>query len=191
MPIFPLLALALLPADGMTASRLAVIREAPDFALTTQDNQTLRRADLQGKVLLVSFVFTTCNGTCPATTHRMAQVQDELQRQGLLQEPRVHLVSITLDPQRDTPAVLRRYMQLYDANPRNWSFLTGDPATVTRVFTAWGMWVKTAPDNQLDHPSRIFLVDQQGRIREVYNLSFLKTAWVVDDVKLLLSEGKP
>ena len=54
------------------SSRLAVIQDAPDFALTTQDGGTLKRADLKGRVCLVSFVFTTCNGTCPATTHRMS-----------------------------------------------------------------------------------------------------------------------
>ena len=68
------LILLLLAADP-TPSRLAVIQPAPDFALTTQDNAALKRADLKGKVLLVSFIFTTCNGTCPATTHRMAAVQ--------------------------------------------------------------------------------------------------------------------
>ena len=69
--------LFLLAADP-APSRLAVIQPAPDFALTTQDNAALKRADLKGKVLLVSFIFTTCNGTCPATTHRMAAVQTEL-----------------------------------------------------------------------------------------------------------------
>ena len=52
----------------------------------------------------------------------------------------------------------------------------------------WGMWAKPAANGQLDHPSRIFLVDKQGRIREIYNLAFMKTAWVLDDIELLLKE---
>jgi protein SCO1 len=169
-------------------SRLAVIHDAPDFTLTTQDGGTLKRADLKGKVCLVSFVFTTCNGTCPATTHRMGQVQTALEKAGLAKDDRVRLVSITLDPVRDTPEVLRKYMSLYDAEPANWTFLTGDRERVNKVIAAWGMWAKPAANGQLDHPSRVFLVDKKGRIREIYNLGFFKAAWVLDDVELLLKE---
>ncbi|MGE3809606.1 MAG: SCO family protein [Gemmataceae bacterium] len=169
-------------------SRLAVIRPAPDFVLTTQDGGKLRRTDLEGKVLLVSFIFTTCNGTCPATTHRMGQVQEELRRRGLLGKGKVQLLSISLDPARDTPDALRRYLKLYDADTAHWSFLTGDPTDVKKVIADWGMWVKPADNGQLDHPSRIFLVDKDARIREIYNLAFLKAHWVVDDIELLLGE---
>src|SRR5262245_5519591 len=113
-------------------SHLAVIRKAPDFTLTTQDNAMLGVSDLKGKVLLVSFVFTTCSGSCPATTHRMGQVQQALKERGLLRGDRVRLLSITLDPARDTPDVLRRYMKLYDADPSSWTFLTGSPGRVTK-----------------------------------------------------------
>ena len=168
--------------------RLAVIRPAPDFALTTQDGKSLKMTDLKGQVCLVSFVFTTCNGTCPATTHRMGQVQAALKDAGLAKDGRVRLLSITLDPARDTPAVLRKYMELYDADPANWTFLAGDKKRVNKVIADWGMWAKPAANGQLDHPSRVFLVDRKGRIREIYNLSFFKAAWVLDDVRLLLKE---
>jgi protein SCO1/2 len=170
-------------------SRLAVIQDAPDLALTTQDGNTLKLADLKGKVCLVSFVFTTCNGTCPATTHRMGQVQAALKQRGLDKGDRVRLLSITLDPARDTPEVLRKYMDLYDAEPANWTFLTGDKERVAKVVAAWGMWAKPAANGQLDHPSRVFLVDQKGRVREIYNLSYFKAAWVLDDVELLMKES--
>ncbi len=186
-----LLALSLLAgADPAAGSRLAVIQAAPDFALTDQDGKAVRRADLAGKVLLVSFVFTTCNGSCPATTARLEKVQAALKAKGLLKAGRVRLVSITLDPARDTPAVLRRYMQTYDADPASWSFLTGGAAEVAAVIKAWGMWVRPAANGQLDHPSRIFLVDARGRVREIYNLAFLKPAWAVEDVELLVNEER-
>src|SRR5947209_19370697 len=117
-----LLVVALL---GEPSSRLAVIRPAPDFTLTTQDDKPLHFAELNGKVRLVSFVFTTCNGSCPATTHRMAQVQEALHMEGLDKDGKVQFLSISLDPERDTPAVLRNYMKLYDVAPANWAFLTG------------------------------------------------------------------
>jgi len=169
-------------------SRLAVIQPAPDFALTTQAGKPFARADLRGKVALVSFVFTTCSGTCPATTSRMVSVQQELARRGLLKDGKVQLLSITLDPARDTPAKLRDYVQLYDIDTASWSLLTGPVADVTKTCTAWGMWAKPAANGQLDHPSRIFLVDGQGRIREIYHLGFLKAPWVADDIELLIKE---
>ena len=179
----------LLMAFADAPSRLAVIRPAPDFALTTQDGAALRRADLRGRVLVVSFIFTTCNGSCPATTHRMGRVQQALKERGLTKGGRVRLLSITLDPARDTPEVLRRYMTLYDADPESWTFLTGPRAAVEMAVASWGMWAKPAAGGQLDHPSRVFLVDAAGKIREIYNLDFLKPAWVLEDVALLLNEG--
>jgi protein SCO1/2 len=166
-------------------SRLAVIGQAPAFTLTTQDGRTLDQSSLKGKVFLVSFIFTTCNGTCPATTHRMSQVQQELKARGL----HAQLLSITLDPARDSPAVLKGYMRLYDVDATNWTFLTGPTDKVMKTVAAWGMWAKPAANGQLDHPSRIFLVDGKGRIREIYNLTFMKPVWVAEDVALLLEEG--
>ena len=172
-----------------TSSRLAVIRMAPDFALITQTGQTLRLSELKGKVVLVSFIFTTCNGTCPATTHRMSQVQQELKTRGVCNGDCVRLLSITLDPARDTPDVLSSYLRLYDIDAASWSFLTGPKDQVARTIRAWGMWARPAANGQLDHPSRIFLVDTRRRIREIYNLNFLKPTWVADDVELLLKES--
>jgi protein SCO1/2 len=169
-------------------SRFAIIRPAPDFTLTTHDDKPLRFTELTGKVRLVGFVFTTCNGTCPATTHRLALIQDELKRSGSLKDDRVQLLSITLDPARDTPAALRRYMQLYDIDGKHWRFLTGPNDVVQKVIADWGMWTKPAADGQLDHPSRVFLVDKQGRVREIYHLGFLKPAWVAEDIETLLKE---
>src|SRR5207302_6714166 len=108
--------------------------------------------------------------------------------QGLLNNDRVRLLSITLDPARDTPEALRGYMKAYDADPARWTFLTGPRERVEKVHAAWGMWAKPAANGQLDHPSRVFLVDGRGRVREIYNLNFLKTPWVVEDVETLLPE---
>jgi protein SCO1/2 len=182
--------LTLLAAEAAPSSRLAAIQTVPDFTLTTQNEKPLKFGDLKGKVLLVSFIFTTCNGTCPATTHRMAQVQQELATRGVLKDDRVRLLSITLDPARDTPEVLRGYMKLYDLSSEHWTFLTGAVKDVQRVHTAWGMWAKPAANGQLDHPSRVFLIDGQGRVREIYNLTFLRPAWVAEDVELLLGEAR-
>ena len=189
--MFVLALLTTLCADPVpNASRLAVIRKMPDFTLTTQAGEALCRENLRGKVVLVSFVFTTCSGSCPATTHRMSQVARALADQGLMRDDRVRLLSITLDPARDTPEALRNYMRAYDADPAHWTFLTGPREQVEKVHAAWGMWAKPAANGQLDHPSRVFLLDARGRLREIYSLEFLKTAWVLEDVRELLNEAK-
>jgi protein SCO1/2 len=182
-----LLTALLLSGEEGAVSRLAVLRAAPDFTLTTQDGKTLHLADLRGKVVLVSFVFTTCNGSCPATTHRMSQVAQTLAKDQLADK--VHLLSITLDPKRDKPAVLRDYMRLYDVDAKHWTFLTGSQKQMDKVLSDWGMWARPGVGGQLDHPSRVFLLDTRGRVREIYNLDFFKPAWVREDVQLLLKEA--
>ena len=120
----------------------------------------------------------------------MGQVQTELKSRGMLKDDRIRLLSITLDPTRDTPEVLKGYMRRYDADPASWTFLTGPAEKVSKVIADWGMWVKSAANGQLDHPSRVFLVDTHGRIREIYNLDYLKAPWVCDDIQLLLNEAE-
>jgi len=188
--MFALVLLTSLGADPEPdGSSLSAIRTAPDFTLTTQAGEPLRWADLRGKVVLVSFVFTTCGGSCPATTHRMGRVAEALAGKGLLKDDRVRLLSITLDPARDTPEALRKYMKAYEADPGHWTFLTGPREQVEKVHSAWGMWARPAANGQLDHPSRVFLADGRGRVREIYNLDFFKPAWVLEDVESLLGEA--
>ncbi|MFO0968099.1 MAG: SCO family protein [Gemmataceae bacterium] len=185
MPALALL-LMLINADAAPASRLAVIRPAPDFALSDQDGKPCRLSDHKGKVVFVSFIFTTCSGTCPATTHRLARVFHEIEKKPF--KDRVHFISITLDPKRDSPEALRGYRRLYDIETPRWSHLTGKPAEVKKTLDAWDMWARPAANGQLDHPSRVFLVDPRGRIREIYNLDFLRLPWALEDVESLLAE---
>lgn len=171
-------------------SRLPVIQTASPFVLSDQSGKKVALADLRGRVVIVGFIFTTCSGSCPATTSRMVLLQEELKRRGQWGND-VKLLSITLDPARDTPEKLRGYMSLYDADARSWSFLTGPIPQVQRVIADWGMWVKKAANEQLDHPSRLFLVDRRGRIREIYNLDFFRIPWVMEDIDTLRKENGP
>ena len=180
------LVMLLVGAGEKADSCLAVIRTPAELTLTTQDGKTFQLSSLRGKVVLVSFVFTTCNGTCPATTHRMVLACEAIAKAGLLDK--VHLLSITLDPARDKPAVLRDYMRLYDIDAKHWTFLTGSQQQIDKVLSDWGMWVRPAANGQLDHPSRVFLLDRRGRLREIYDLQFFRPRWVREDVQLLLNE---
>jgi protein SCO1/2 len=168
-------------------SPLADIGPAPRTVLVDSSGEPFDLASLKGKVVVVSFVYTTCTGVCPGTTQAMAQVKQAL-KEARLWGNSVEFVSITLDPVRDTADVLRRYAKLFRADDTAWHFLTGPPEEVRSVIADWGMWVKAGPTGALDHPSRIFLLDPRGHRREIYNLEFLTPRSVVQDVRGLLGE---
>ena len=179
------LMIGLLLAYGPPSSPLADIGPAPRTALGDSAGKPFELASLEGKVVLVSFVYTTCTGVCPGTTQAMVRVRTALKEANLWGNS-VAFVSITLDPARDTPEVLRQYARSFRAEDPAWHFLTGLPEEVRSVIAGWGMWVKTLPSGTLDHPSRIFLVDPRGHQREIYNLEFLTPQAVLQDVRGLL-----
>jgi protein SCO1 len=168
-------------------SRLADIGPAPPTVLVASDGKPFDLAKLHGKVVLVSFIYTTCNGVCPLTTQALVGVEEKLKETKLWGKS-VEFVSITLDPNRDTPRVLRDYARAFKTDPAAWHFLTGSPEKVNKVIKAWDMWVKSDSSGVLDHPSRAFLIDPRGRQREIYNLEFLKPEMVVEDVRDLVNE---
>jgi protein SCO1 len=168
-------------------SRLADIGSAPPTVLVDSSGKLFDLASVRGRAVVVSFVYTTCNGACPATTLSLSRIQKALQ-QAKLWGTSVEFVSISLDPERDTRDVLNRYAHLFNADLANWHFLTGSRSDVQTVIAAWGMWAKIGPAGVLDHPSRIFLLDPHGHQREIYNLEFLKTETVLQDVEELLGE---
>lgn len=174
----------------MKESPLADIGPAPDVSLIDSTGRPFQLSSLRGKAAVVSFIYTTCNGTCPATTFELHRTRQALKQAGLWKS-KVEFVSITLDPERDTPEALARYAKLYNADPAAWHFLTGSKEQVGRVLKEWDMWVRLGPSGVLDHPSRIFLVDPQGRQREIYNLASLKPETVVQDVKSVLEPAGP
>jgi len=173
---------------GSMGSPLADIGPAPRTALVDSAGKPFELSSLKGRVVVVSFVYTTCTGACPATTQAMAGVRNAL-KEAKLWGTSVEFVSISLDPRRDTAEVLRRYAKLFRADDPAWHFLTGPPDSVHSVIRDWGMWVKALPSGVLDHPSRVFLLDARGHQREIYNLEFLKPRVVLEDVRGLLQEG--
>ena len=120
-------AVALSAGGGET---LPKIKPAPEFALTKQDGNRLALKDLRGKVLAITFIFASCADTCPLLTAKMAGIQNRL---GSNFGPKVYFVSITVDPERDTPEILKQYAEGHKANSAGWAFLTGTPAEIRDV----------------------------------------------------------
>jgi len=107
---------------------LDVYGDVPDFSLTERSGRRVTRADLLGKVWVANFIYTQCTETCPLQTARLARLQSEFAG-----ERDLRLVSITVDPKRDTPAVLSRYAERYGADPVRWLFLTGEKGAIFRL----------------------------------------------------------
>jgi protein SCO1/2 len=145
--------------------RLPVVGAAPEFVLTNQTGERTRLADLRGKVLAVTFIYTSCADTCPILTAKMASLQPKL---GSAFGPRVRFVSITVDPEVDTPEVLGRYAAAHGANLGGWSFLTGSPAEIHEVVRRYGAFAKKSHRGDVDHLFLTSLVDRQGSIRVQY-----------------------
>lgn len=191
--------LALQAADRQ--GDLPVLAAMPDFHLTDQDGREVSAADVTGKVLLVGFIYTSCEDICPVLTAQMRSLQQELSRTGLLGE--AQLLSISVDPSYDTPERLTAYARQYRADLSSWRFLTGDEQHVRKVVVdgfLLGMeripasheghhhGAGAAPDYRVEHSGRIALVDRNGQIRAYYDGLALDDEQVVEQVRRLVRE---
>src|SRR5262245_11541971 len=137
----------------------------PDFSLTDQTEKTVTLADLKGKVWVADFIFTNCGGTCPMMTEKMLKLQQGLPAQ-------IQMVSITVDPDRDTPRALAAYAAEHGATRTRWLFLTGDKQS---LYDLCVKGFKLPLDESggttaepIAHSTRFVLVDKQGEIRGYY-----------------------
>ena len=137
----------------------------PDFELTDQHNQPIALSSLKGKVVAVTFIYTLCGTTCPVLTPMMSFVQDQL---GPDFGKRIAFVSITVDPERDTPEVLKEYGQAFGANLAGWAFLTGDPDVIRDVRRRYGVFAAKMADGGLDHTFLTSIIDPHGILRVQY-----------------------
>jgi len=140
--------------------------KAPNFQLMNQNGATFGSAQLNGKIWIADFIFTSCPGPCPIISTRMSELQKPLEKTD------VHLVSFTVDPAKDTPEVLRRYAEGLQAQPERWDFLTGPQSA---IYDLSRNGFKLAVSNGSDeagvpvHSTRLILVDRHGEIRGYYD----------------------
>src|SRR5262245_66439803 len=129
------------------AETLPKIKLAPEFTLTKQDGKRLALRELRGKALAITFIFASCTDTCPLLTAKMAGIQNRL---GPAFGPQAFFLSITVDPERDTAGVLKRYAETHKANPAGWGFLTGTSAEIREGVKSYGMLYKKRHSGAVD-----------------------------------------
>lgn len=182
-----------LPALGFghkarDGERLRKIGPAPDFTLTTQEGTRLTLKGLRGKVVVVTFIYASCADTCPLLTAKMVGLQARL---GADFGPKVFFVSITVDPERDTPEILHRYARTYGTNPAGWAFLTGSPDEIRKVARRYGIYYKKTDRGDVDHTFLTSLVDQRGTLRVQYLGVGFDPDELLQDLRSLVREGQP
>lgn len=144
-------------------------RRLVNFTLTDRTDRTVTRSDLDGKILVVDFLFTSCSLTCPAVNGQMAKIQ-----QLTTNDPNVRLVSLTVDPRDDTPDVLAQYGERFGAQTNRWLLLTGNR---NMLYNLIGQSFLGQDSNDLygympgnfAHTERIALMDSQGNLRGYFD----------------------
>jgi protein SCO1/2 len=158
-------------SDERPLEGLGRFGKTPEFSLTERSGKEIRAADLIGKVWIANFIYTHCTDTCPIQSAEMKALQEQFAK-----EQDLRLVSITVDPKRDSPAVLAKYAARFGADPARWFFLTGKQEEIFRVAQeGFHLTAAEIPEAQRDgsgtthlHNPHFVVVDRQGEIRGYY-----------------------
>jgi protein SCO1/2 len=155
---------------------------APALALVNQSGQPLTLKDLQGKVVLLTFTYSSCGDVCPLITAAMVALQQHLMT---TERPQVFFLSVTTQPEVDTPAVLHAYATRLGADLASWAFVTGRPQAIQEVWQAFGLTVKRRAKGGVDHPAWTFLIDREGLVQYRYLGSLLEGETILEDMRTL------
>ena len=169
-------------SGGFRGNRYVQPNPAYDFELIDQYGNKFKLSDYKGKIIVLSFIYTHCPDICPAISAGFSSLEKQLKEKGL--EDDVVLVLVSVDPERDTPERLREWMQLYDLE--GVYLLTGDINDVSKVWNAYGVFVKKEPvdDPQLKylvaHSGIVYIINKDFRV-EIFFLG-APPAWSADDI---------
>jgi len=176
------------------SSELRKMSVVPPFALTERSGRQVTNQDLAGKIWVADFIYTTCPGPCPLITAGMVQVQA-----AVAPDPRVQLVTFTVDPGTDTPAVLAKYADSYHADPNRWWFLTGAEKPLYDLIQHG--FLQVVQDNtgqppqegqyKVTHSTYLALVDSDGIVRGFYDgVGTSGRGDLLRDIKIIEKEEK-
>lgn len=135
----------------------------------------------------MTFIYASCADTCPLLTAKMVGLQSRL---GPDFGSRVFFAAVSVDPERDTPAVLKRYAKAHGANLAAWAFLTGTPGEIREVATRYGVYYKKQPRGDVDHTFLTSVIDQDGTLRVQYMGVRFDAEELLRDLRSLAQEGQ-
>jgi cytochrome c peroxidase len=180
----------LFSADPPGTFALPTIGPAPDFVVRDAvSDQPIRLSDLSGKVVVLTFFYTRCadGNACPLTTSVLRGVQTGLREHRL--GDKVRILSVTFDDARDTPVALRSYRDAAGADAL-WRFARPETRdALDAILAAYDQRVVARADGSITHPMRVYLVDSERRLRQIYSQSWLHADVLLSDIETLLLEG--
>jgi protein SCO1/2 len=164
---------------------LPIMEKAPGFELVNQHGETVRLDQLAGKIKVMSFIYARCHEAvrCPLTTKNFRKIQESLDDE---YGRNTVILSITFDPESDTPGALKKYGELYGADFGNWHFLTGAKEDIDRLCEQYEIVHDKLEGPSIRHSLITFLVDQNDNIRKMYFANAWKPQEVINDVIALL-----
>jgi protein SCO1/2 len=171
------------PEIGRKATQTAV----PEFTLVDQNGKSFRFSNTRGKIVLATFIFTTCPDVCPLLTAKFAAIQRTLREKKM---DDYLLLSITTDPARDTPAVLKSYGEQFKADFNHWLFLTGSEKDSAEVWQGFGVAVRKTADGQIQHTALTTLIDRRGVRRVDYYTDKWQEKEILKDIASLDSSNR-
>lgn len=177
---------------GSQDTEMATIGPVPHFSLTNHHGETITQEDMLGKVYVVEFFFTTCPSICPVMHKSLVKVQDKY-----FGNPNVGFVSVTINPEFDTPEVLNDYAKENNVTNNNWQFLTGELDDIYALANqGFNLYAAEAPEVEggFEHSGFFALVDKKGNIRsrlaEQGNPKIYYNGLEDSDVKMLTDDIK-
>jgi protein SCO1 len=164
----------------------AIDREIEEFKMTDQNKKEVSSSDLKGKVWISNFMFTSCDTVCPPMTANMATLQQKIKDEGL----DVELISFSVDPEVDTPEMLKAYVEQYNADQSTWRLLSGYSQEYISNFSLKNF--KTPADkpkkgNQVIHGVKFYLMDKEGKLQKEYDgLQNTPYDEIISDIKKII-----
>jgi len=162
------------------------LKKAFDFELINQDSESVQLNQFQGKHVVLSFIYTRCGmpKMCPLITRKFRQLQELGINSGT--ENQMVLLLVTFDPEFDTPGILKKYADMYDAKTDNWHFLTGPLETINEVCQEYGVVHELQEWGQIQHSMIIYLIDPEGYIKKFY----VGQSWTPEELKNLIGANQ-
>ncbi len=175
--------------SGFPAESLRTMREAPAFTVVDQNGNQINLERLRGRVVLVTAVYSSCGDTCPLILQQTKRVLNRLssaEREDLV------VIAVTLDPEIDTPRVMKALLTGHGLDAYGIKAGTGDPETINELLDMYGFQRVKDPDTgMIQHANRLLAIDRAGRIAYTFALGPIQEQWLGEALQLLLSETAP
>lgn len=178
------------PRPIHNAQALMIGDALPNYRFINQHEKAFELDDFRGRVLVLTFIYTRCPlpDFCPRMSIHFRTLYDMLSKDETSFD--WHLLSITFDPNYDTPKVLRQYAEAYFYDPKKWSFATGDRDAVDALAAQFGLIFKRSPIslNDWDHNLRTILIDPKGKIQQIYIGNLWTPKTLMQDIKTTMKD---